>query len=213
VAARRCIAALTATGVEVQWTPFVPGRGWGLGYAPALHETFYDAEGSAPEALVAHLVPEFLPLVRKRAPNSFLVAHTVWDTDRIPGHWVSCLDEADLIVVPSRFSAEAIRASAVSTPVEIVPHAAAPLDASSEPSWPELASDAFVFYTIGEWTERKAIGKTIEAYLRAFTARDRVLLIVKSSPRDRTRAAVARGSAGEGTSAWSLAALLASPRR
>ncbi len=34
VAADRCRDALESSGVEVEWTPFVPGGGWGLGYQP-----------------------------------------------------------------------------------------------------------------------------------------------------------------------------------
>ncbi len=64
-----------------------------------------------PEVIVAHLVPEFFPLVRRQAPDGFLVGYTAWETDRIPDHWVPCLERTDLIVVPSKFSAEAIAAS------------------------------------------------------------------------------------------------------
>ena len=46
-----------------------------------------------------------------------------------------------------------------------------------------LDPDAFVFYTIGRWDERKAVFLAIEAYLRAFTADDPVVLVVKTGPR------------------------------
>lgn len=228
IAAQRCIAALDTSGLEVDWTPFVAGRGWGLSYQPwlALPVAVEHAKGSwstvpapddasprtgertVPPVLVAHLVPEFLPLVRARAPEAFLVAHTVWDTDRIPSHWVDCLDRADLIIVPSRFSADAIAASPVRTPLEVVPHVAPSLS-GQVPAVAGVPDDVFVFYTIGEWTERKAILKTVEAYVRAFSRRDRVLLIIKSSPRDMRLIVGSPSAAGEGTSAWSLARLLA----
>src|SRR5262249_517682 len=71
----------------------------------------------------------------------------------------------------------------------------------------------FVYYTIGEWTERKAVFKTIEAYLRAFARRDPVLLVVKTSPRDlRLPLSRGAGTAGKGTTAWSVARLLAQHR-
>lgn len=34
VAADRCMAALQDSGLEVDWTPFVPGAGWDLAYQP-----------------------------------------------------------------------------------------------------------------------------------------------------------------------------------
>ncbi|MGO9821964.1 MAG: glycosyltransferase [Solirubrobacteraceae bacterium] len=207
VAAQRCIAALEATGLPVSWTPFVSGPGWGLGWEPGAGTVWGDEH-----VVVAHLVAEYVPLVRACRPDAFLVAHTVWDTDRIPGHWGCCLNEADLVVVPSRFSAEALERSAVSTPVAIVPHVAAAINTGrSAAAWSEIPNDVLVFYTIAEWNERKAPFLTIEAYLRAFTGRDRVLLIVKSSHWDRrARHADAGGAAGKGTSAWTVARLLAS---
>ena len=55
--------------------------------------------------------------------------------------------------------------------------------------------------------------KTVEAYLRAFTGRDRVLLIVKTSPRDRTATTAEDRPprARRGRRAWSLARLIAEP--
>jgi hypothetical protein len=205
-AARRCMAALLDSGLELEWTPFAPGPGWGLGYEPAL--PFRGSSNGTPEVLVAHLVPEYLSPVKLAVPGAFLVAHTVWDTDRLPQHWVACLNQADLIVVPSRFSADAIRASQASSPVAIVPHVA-PWVGGGAPARGSEPDDVFVFYTIGVWTERKAISKTVEAYLRAFSGRDRVLLVVKTSHLDMRHPAATGRMAGEGTSAWSLARLLA----
>jgi glycosyltransferase involved in cell wall biosynthesis len=160
--------------------------------------------------VIAHLVPEYLPLIRSRNPDAFLVGHTVWETDRLPDHWIDCLNSADLLVVPASFSAEVIDASAVTTPVAIVPHVAPQLAPPASPAPDQPDSDAFIFYTIAEWNERKAVFKTVEAYLRAFTGADPVMLIVKTSRRDHTAAGPPVGKAGPGTTAWSLARLIAS---
>jgi Glycosyltransferase sugar-binding region containing DXD motif len=208
IAARRCMAGLAESGLELEWIPFVRGPRWQLGYEPAPGRELT----GEPDVVVAHLVPEYFPMVRERTRGAFLVGHTVWDTDRIPAHWIPCLDEPDLVVVPSNFSAEAIRASTVDAPVEIVPHAAPLVSESACLTWREPPADVFVFYTIGDWTVRKAIDRVVEAYLRAFSGRDQVLLIVKTSPRDFTRASEGGRYAGKGTSAWSLAALLARHR-
>jgi glycosyltransferase involved in cell wall biosynthesis len=222
IAAQRCIEALEQFGAQIEWEPFVPGPGLGLGYEPAFgapHPRPLDGRigvketsprgRDGPEVVIAHVVPEYLPHLRARDPDAFLVAHTVWDTDRIPGHWVACLNQADLIVVPSQFAADAIAGSAVRAPVEVVPHAAVSVALERSRSTLALPDEVLVFYTIGEFTERKGITSTVEAYLRAFTARDRVALIVKTSQRD-MRVASAEGQvAARGTSAWSLAQLLA----
>lgn len=207
VAADRCIAALEDSGVAVQWIPFTPGAGWGLGYEPI--PSAVSGAFASPLVLIAHLVPEYFSPLRERYPEALLVGHTVWDTDRVPDHWVPCLNAADLIVVPSRFSADAIAAAPVTTPVAVVPHAA-PITAGPPPTPVRVAPESFVFYTIAEWNQRKAVFKTVEAYLRAFTGRDRVLLIVKTSHRDHTAAQSPDGqTASTGTTAWSLAQLIA----
>jgi glycosyltransferase involved in cell wall biosynthesis len=235
VAADRCRAALEGSGLEIGWTPFVRGARWGLGYQPA---TQLEPSGSPhiasgataagqdprpdpwpepPDAgpgtvVVAHLVPEYFPLVRQRNPDAFLVGHTVWETDRLPHHWVPSLNLADLLVVPSRFSAEVIATSPVVAPVAVVPHVATTVPARPVEGW-GASSETFVFYTIADWNQRKAPFKTIEAYLRAFTSRDPVLLIVKTSYRDFcAQPPTGRREVEPGTTAWSLAQLLARHR-
>ncbi len=211
VAADRCRAALEESGIEVDWIPFIPGGRWGLGYEPpaALDPTPLPAAGSG-QVVVAHLVPEFLPVLRRRCPDAFVVGHTAWETDRIPEHWIGCLDAADLVVVPSRFSAAAIGSSPVSTPVAVVPHVAPEIRPHASRTWEDIPADVSVFYTIAEWNERKAVFYGIEAYLRAFTAGDPVLLVVKTSHRDwRSGPPAGRRAVEPGTSAWSLAQLLA----
>lgn len=211
VAADRCRAALEESGIEVDWTPFVPGGGWGLGYEPA---PGFDPSATAAvdsgQVVVGHLVPEYFPVLRRHCPTAYVVGHTAWETDRIPDHWIECLDAADLVVVPSRFSAEAITSSAVTTPVAVVPHVAARVAERESDTWAGISEDVFVFYTIAECNERKAVFHGIEAYLKAFTARDPVLLVVKTSYRDWRSPPPAGGRVVEpGTSAWSLAQLLA----
>lgn len=207
VAAQRCMAALEESDLRVEWTPFVPGAEWGLGYQPL------SPPGEPAPVVVAHLVPEYLPHIREHWPDVFLAAHTVWDTDRLPAHWIACLEAADLVVVPSRFSADAVANSAVTTPVAVVPHVAPALPPHVPDPSIGGAAEPYVFYTVAEWNERKAVFRTVEAYLRAFTSHDPVVLVVKTSHRDRTAPQSAGWrAAGAGTTAWSLARLLAAHR-
>ncbi len=211
-AADRCRAALEDSGIQLDWTPLVPGDGWGLAYEPAPPFSAFGGPGT-PLVVVAHTVAEFLPAVRRRTSDAFLVGHTAWETDRIPPWWVECLDTADLVVVPSQFSADSIRRSATTTPVAVVPHVAPPALPDRVMGWEAVPDDVFVFYTIAEWTHRKAVHLAIEAYLRAFSANDRVLLAVKTSPLDRRFPRPDdRGPLAPGTSAWSLAKQLAGHR-
>jgi glycosyltransferase involved in cell wall biosynthesis len=192
VAGIRCIDALAESGIDIEWAP----TKWDQPSAP------FGRTG----IVVAHLVPETYWHVRERNPDAFLVGHTAWETDRLPEHWPRYLAAADLLVVPSTFSRAPF--TGLSTPVVVVPHVARPVIEARSPFWEGIPPDTFVFYTVAEWTERKAVFKTIEAYLRAFSSRDKVLLIVKTSRHDARVVPAGDRVAARGTTAWALAELL-----
>jgi glycosyltransferase involved in cell wall biosynthesis len=216
VAAKRCILALRQAGVSITWVPFVRSPEWGLGYAPAAPGPVGDVEldpllgeSTRADTVVAHLVPEYFPIVRQQYPDAFLVGHTVWETNRLPPHWVALLEMPDVLVIPCRWNAAVIGAAGVGTPVVVVPHAAGAAPIASSNTWARIPSDAFVFYTIAPWTARKALWNTVRAYLTAFTRSDAVLLVVKTSALDFTHLGpVGTGRAGAGTSVSAMATLM-----
>jgi glycosyltransferase involved in cell wall biosynthesis len=203
--ARDCREALEAAGVDVEWAPYYPSPGGRLWYGPepALGTTV------APDVVVAHVVPEYLESIRADHPDAYLVAHTVWETDQVPRHWPACLEWADLILTQSRSSAEAL-SNSTTTPVAVVPSPVVCDDDGPSSAWEWIEPETTVFYTIAEWNARKAIDRTVEAFLRAFTKNDRVLLIVKTSPRDHTAPLPREDQPREmGTTAWALAGVMA----
>jgi glycosyltransferase involved in cell wall biosynthesis len=182
-AADRLVRAVRGVGTRVEY------RGWSntrAGAAPALVPFSRDplpgerAPTDAPT--VAHLVPEYYPLVRSVVDGP-LVAHTVWESDRLPRHWPELLNATDLVIVPTAWNREVFATGGVDTPIAVVPHVATAPDPGDDGRELDLGTDDFVFYTIGRWDERKAVFLTIEAYLRAFTADDPVVLVVKTGPR------------------------------
>lgn len=131
---------------------------------------------------VAHLVPEHLPNVRRALGNGPLISHTVWETDRLPGHWPALLNTVDRVVVPTEWNREVFVASGVTAPVAVVPHVVCDPVLGDLGRPLGLAHDMVVFYTIGRWDQRKVPSEVIRAYLEAFTADDPVALVVKTSP-------------------------------
>ncbi len=208
-AARRAMHALETNGVQVDWTPMIPSPRWGLGYAVPLGYEPFDNHLRPGDVVVAHHVPEYYPRLRASCRDAFLVGHTAWETDKPPSHWRECLDAADLVVVPSKFSAQALAASTTAAPIEVVPHAVSTCEpAPLDPLW-GVEDDRFVFYTIADWTHRKGVDATIEAYLRAFRRSDPVLLVVKTSRADRYGHRVARsGALAPGSTALALARIV-----
>jgi glycosyltransferase involved in cell wall biosynthesis len=211
--ARRFVRALGTAGADVRWVPLVPGPDWGLGYRPATPGELADpaladllAGPEECDVVVAHLVPEYWPRVRALYPGIPLVGHTVWETDRLPGHWKPLLDTADLIVVPTDWNREVMERSGVRPPCAVVPHMAMAPRAASSATWSGIPDGAFVVYTIAPWTARKALAQVVRAYQSAFAGRDDTLLVIKTSPQDITDPRAESASPiAPGTSAWRLA--------
>jgi glycosyltransferase involved in cell wall biosynthesis len=183
-AADRLVRAVRGAGTHVEY------RGWsntGAGAAAMLVPFSRDPlphEVASPGApTVAHLVPEYYPLVRSVVHDGPFVAHTVWESDRLPAHWPELLDATDLVIVPTQWNRDVFTSSGVRAPVTVVPHVATTPEPGDGGAALGLGPDDFVFYTIGRWDERKAVFLALEAYLRAFTADDPVVLVVKTGPR------------------------------
>jgi glycosyltransferase involved in cell wall biosynthesis len=209
-AADRLVRAVRGTGARVEL------RGWSNtlgGAAPALLPFSRDPlphEAAAPGApTVAHLVPEHYPLVRSVVADGPLVAHTVWETDRLPRHWPELLHASDRVIVPTHWNREVFTASGVRTPIAVVPHVATTPHPGDGGVGLGVDADDFVFYTIGRWDERKAVFLAIEAYLCAFTAADPVVLVVKTGPHlEMPPGEWGAGNPRSWTTAWHVASVV-----
>lgn len=221
-AADRLVRAVRATGVDVEHRGWSHTRG---GEDPELVPYSRDPrpndriERGAPT--VAHLVPEYYPEVRAvldvlddRGP---LIAHTVWETDRIPGHWTPLLNAVDRVIVPSEWNRDVFAASGVQRPCLVVPHVVCdPVTAGDEQVRAlGLPDDVVVFYTIGRWDERKAVFHTVRAFLEAFTADDPVVLVVKTGMRIENEPAAGWGAGNPlvFTTGWQVAQIVRSHPR
>ena len=180
-AADRLVRALRTSGTRVEY------RGWSataFGAPPELLPFSRDElpdEVAVPGApTVAHLVPEYYPLVKATAPAGPFVGHTVWESDRLPHHWPDLLNATDLVMVPTEWNREVFVAGGVRVPVAVVPHVAADPAPGDRGVGLGIPDDLVVFYTIGRWDERKAVFRTVRAFLDAFTAHDPVTLVVKT---------------------------------
>lgn len=209
-AADRLVRALRGGGTRVEY------RGWSntrAGAAPALVPFSRDpipeevAARGAPT--VAHLVPEYYPLVHSVVDDGPFVAHTVWESDRLPQHWPDLLNATDLVIVPTDWNRDVFVTSGVCVPVGVVPHVATAPAPGDRGAGLGLDPDEFVFYTIGRWDERKAVFLVVDAYLRAFTADDPVVLVVKTGPRlEMPPSEWGAGNPLSWTTAWHVASLV-----
>lgn len=196
-AGRGYLRTLRRAGISVTWTPMLPGDAWGLYLAPAASARVGDAELDelcnrpiAYDRVVVHLPPAYFERWRREEPEVPILGIAAWEADRLPSAWPAAIRNVDRIAVPSRWNREVFLRSGVDRPVHVVPHALPDVEPPSAGS--KQPGAPFVFYTIGPWTERKAIFKTLEAYWRAFTRDDPVRLVIRTTWTDQRRARYGR---------------------
>jgi glycosyltransferase involved in cell wall biosynthesis len=181
--AERLVRALRSCGVAVEYRGLALGRD-GVPCSLRRHSRDpYPDERAAPDApTIARMVPPRIPQVREANRRGPLVWQTVWETDRLPRHWVRLLDAVDRVIVPTEWNRAVFAASGVTTPIAVVPHVACdpvPGDAGVPLDLPD---DVVVFYTISQWVSRKQPAADLRAFLDAFTADDPVAFVIKTSP-------------------------------
>jgi glycosyltransferase involved in cell wall biosynthesis len=203
VAAKSYVRALMQAGVELTWAPMMTGRN--------LYEAYTGTDWPCPQlrlvcnrpldynTVLIHTVPEYYPewLAKERRPGRRILGYTVWELERLPDHWPAILNQLDGVIVPCRWNERVFRNSGVTVPIHVVPHLSQfeglpPASADDRAALQQrlgtvLASNPFVFYTVGFWSHRKAPYLALQAYWQAFTADDPVLMVIKTCAKDITR--------------------------
>jgi glycosyltransferase involved in cell wall biosynthesis len=117
--------------------------------------------------LVVHGTPE---MFRLAPPFGFVrrIGCTIFETDRVPAHWVSACNAMDEIWVPSQFNIETFANSGVGTDkLAIVPYG---IDtAAFVPSDREGGTEPFTFLYVCAFGWRKGIDLLLESFLNEFT--------------------------------------------
>jgi len=128
-----------------------------------------------------HLTPEHIPIYREE--NKKNINLTVWETDRIHREWVAHCGGVDALIVPCKWNVEVFKNSGVDKPIGVVPHGIdiAPIEAEKSKLLIEGINDNdYVFYSIGQWTERKNPYSLLRCFYSAFAGRDDVVLLFKT---------------------------------
>ena len=207
MAAAALVRALVNTGVPVQWIPLL----WQPGNRPplrldthaALATPFVQANQTqqawqdlpallrateAPvdaDTVIVHTVPEFWPALRE--PGRRNIGHTVWETTRLPLHWVPLCNSMQGVIVPCEFNRAVFEQSGCRVPVMVLPHLRrtqwrefdAPGLAQCRKDW-GIRDDAFTFYSINTWDIRKNMELMLSAFALAFAPDAPVQLVVKT---------------------------------
>lgn len=190
--ARRYLTAFARQGLPVTWTPMVPSTLLQKGFEPFEGRSVGDPEldplCNLPipyDTVLLHIMPTFYPRLIRMLSGKRIAAYSVWETDRLPSSWRGLLKDVELLLIPCEWNRKVFQAGGFEKPIEVVPHSLLP----GQSPLPDTGKDSgeFVFYSINTWSDRKAVDRTLEAYLRAFTARDPVRLVLKTSERHEMR--------------------------
>lgn len=204
VAAKSYLRGLAEAGIPLTWLPMLSGSSryevctatdWPCPRLGAIcnRQIAYDTT-------LIHTVPEYYPdwIRPEREAGARVFGYTVWELERLPDHWPAILNQLDGVLVPCAWNVSVFRGSGVTVPIHVVPHLSQ-FDGLPAPSAHDRAmfrqrlgsvaqlESRFVFYNIAFWSNRKAPYLALEAYLRAFTSKDPVLMIIKTSRNDITR--------------------------
>lgn len=179
-AARGYIKSLHSVGVPINVT--LLDRNWeesAVGDELPLLSSFLLEKSSIiqiiPDKRIIHTTPESL---RRFTPNRKTVGYGTFEHPVAPPTWHKHLNKCGLVVYPSEFCENLF--PEVTVPRVVIPHA---YDASlynlDTPPLEELGG--FVFLAVGQWRDRKGLKELVQAYLKAFSYKDDVVLIIKTN--------------------------------
>jgi glycosyltransferase involved in cell wall biosynthesis len=182
-AARNYILALHGQGVPVTVEPIRRGdQRPDFGRDGEVLDSLVD-RAIEYDRVILHDTPDtWVKRLQGEPPGVATVGCTVWETSGLHPLWTAACNRVDEVWVPSRWNAEVFRRSGVVAPVEVVPHclelpdpaAVAPLAIEGVPD------DAFVFYSIFHWQERKNPEGLLAAWLAALSGVRDVVLVLKT---------------------------------
>jgi glycosyltransferase involved in cell wall biosynthesis len=166
---------------EVGGIPRVPSKVYREVQLRAHYNSRYVGPTEKGTALVFGF-PEWLAVVPK---HERMVGYHVCDLDRVPGHWVACMNDlADLVLTPSDWCAEVFRACGVKTPVEVVNHGVDSRYFEAEEE--NLGREPFVVhhYCSAREPARKGTVELVEAWTGAVEPGEHLLRVFSAFPEE-----------------------------
>ena len=175
-AARAYVHALHAAGVDIKVINLTKG-------APAVRDELIESLADrdiTPDLRLFHGIPAAWASEAFR--HTHYIAMTVWETTMMPPQWRNALRRALDVWLPCEFNVRVFERE-LRRPVMKLPHPVpTPPHDGGDISCLGLDADDVVFYSIFEWQERKGPFEQMIAFLRAFSGKDRAVLVLKAGP-------------------------------
>lgn len=109
------------------------------------------------------------------------LAWIFWQTDRVSANWVQNLNALDGVIVSCHANKRALERSGVTVPIFILDVPYFKSQEKPQPlNVPQSFRDCYKFYSIFHMTPKKGFSKLLDAFVRGYTGRHDVCLIVKT---------------------------------
>lgn len=130
---------------------------------------------------IIHTTPEFW--AKHREEGKINIGYTIWETTKLHPDWPNYInDNVDLVMVGSEWNVDVFKDSGVNVPITVIPHGISVNEFDGIKPF-EIAGvnpEAFVFYSIFQWTERKHPLAMIKAFWHIFQDNENVALVFKT---------------------------------
>jgi len=131
--------------------------------------------------VIMHCTPEFYHKFQE--PGKIMISYTIWETTKLHPDWIPYINNgAKKVLVGCEWNREVFKNSGITIPIGVIPHG---LDVgkykSNKPyQIAGIKEDAYVFYNIFQWQERKNPAALLKAYWYAFQNDENVALVLKT---------------------------------
>jgi len=135
-----------------------------------------------PKILVYHYHPYNIDLEKERLKFDHIILNTVWETTKIPNHWLPTINRFNAVFVPSKQNMEAMKNSGVKIPIFLVPHGAETqfFNPENEKLPVRNAEGKFIFTSVFDFQHRKNPEGLLKAYWKEFKPDEKVMLVIKT---------------------------------
>lgn len=157
-------------------------EGWKTDIGPKYKKIIHPLQGKPmqPDVQIVHLTPENYKHSIVRGVKN--IGYTVWETSKLPAHWVQMCNQMDEIWVPCDWNVKVFKESGVQPPVKKIPHAFDPECFSGRPIERDFSfpTNKFLFYSVFQWSVRKNPEALLQAYFTEFGPDENVCLVLKT---------------------------------
>lgn len=198
---KRVMYDLIKSGYALSWKPFIPNRD----FIEDETDFYYQKLKSILnknidfDTAIFHCTPDswfrYIEKFKIKFIGKKLIGYPTWETSKLPEIWVKYINMMDEIWVPCNFNKKTFLASGVEVPITVIPYPTI-IDVLPEIKLEKIANllnkaklysvngeckpNCKIYYTIGEWNDRKNLDDTVRLFCKAFTKDDNVKLIIKT---------------------------------